>query len=166
LGLEAEIQTDLRHYRLGEGRSRSTWYRRRPKARQQAEPSAAMAAREAMFDRLEWMLAELRAGLVRVARFADEEAISSIGRATIQAKGERPLTLIGAKAKMLRIYDAGRLSLANATRRPPKARTHKSILGQKLKRGNDTRKRPLAPSKGFDFRQIKFRRVPRVKRLS
>ena len=116
-----------------------------------------MAAREAMFDRLEWMLAELRAGLVRVARFADEEAISSIGRATIQAKGERPLTLF---------YDAGRLSLANATRRPPKARTHKSILGQKLKRGNDTRKRPLAPSKGFDFRQIKFRRVPRVKRLS
>ena len=160
MGLEAEIQTDLRHYRLGEGRSRSTWYRRRPKARQQAEPSAAMAAREAMFDRLEWMLAELRAGLVRVARFADEEAISSIGRATIQAKGERPLTLIGAKAKMLRIYDAG------PTRRPPKARTHKSILGQKLKRGNDTRKRPLASSKGFDFRQIKFRRVPRVKRLS
>ena len=104
MGLEAEIQTDLRHYRLGEGRSRSTWYRRRPKARQQAEPSAAMAAREAMFDRLEWMLAELRAGLVRVARFADEEAISSIGRATIQAKGERPRRYANKGSKMGDIF--------------------------------------------------------------
>jgi hypothetical protein len=45
------------------GLSRSTYYRRRRKAREQA----AVAAREAVLDRLQWQLAELRANLDRCA---------------------------------------------------------------------------------------------------
>jgi hypothetical protein len=53
---------------LALGISRSTYYyRRQKKAREQAALAAAMAQRQAMFDRLEWMLAELRADLERVA---------------------------------------------------------------------------------------------------
>ena len=52
---------------LALGISRSTYYyRRQKKAREQAALAAAMAQRQAMFDRLEWMLAELRADLDRV----------------------------------------------------------------------------------------------------
>jgi hypothetical protein len=46
---------------LALGISRSTYYRRRAKAREQA----AMAAREAVLDRLQWQIAELRASLER-----------------------------------------------------------------------------------------------------
>jgi hypothetical protein len=45
------------------GLSRSTWYRRRAKAREQA----VLAAREAVLDRLAWQLAELPAQLDRCA---------------------------------------------------------------------------------------------------
>ena len=48
---------------LALGISRSTWYRRRAKAREQA----AVAAREAVLDRLAWQLAELRANLDKCA---------------------------------------------------------------------------------------------------
>ena len=41
--------------------------RRRAKARQQAAPAQAMAAREAVLDRLRWQLAELRANLDKIA---------------------------------------------------------------------------------------------------
>jgi hypothetical protein len=47
------------------GVSRSTWYRRRAKAREQA----ALAAREAVLDRLAWQVAELRESLDKVAAF-------------------------------------------------------------------------------------------------
>jgi hypothetical protein len=50
---------------LAEGISRSTWYRRKAKARQEA----ALAARAAVLDRLEWQVAELRAHLDRAAAF-------------------------------------------------------------------------------------------------
>ena len=52
---------------LAMGISRSTWYRRRAKARQQAALAQATAAREAVLDRLQWQLAELRASLERAA---------------------------------------------------------------------------------------------------
>jgi hypothetical protein len=49
---------------LAEGISRSTpWYRRRAKAREQA----ALAARAAVFDRMQWQLSELRESLDRAA---------------------------------------------------------------------------------------------------
>jgi hypothetical protein len=51
---------------LGISRSK-TWYWRRAKARQQAALAQAMAAREAVLDRLAWQLAELRASLERAA---------------------------------------------------------------------------------------------------
>jgi hypothetical protein len=50
---------------LAEGISRSTWYRRKAKAREQA----ALAAREAVFDRMAWQVAELRESLDRAAAF-------------------------------------------------------------------------------------------------
>jgi len=50
---------------LAEGVSRSTWYRRRAKAREQA----ALAARAAVLDRLAWQIVELRASLDRAAVF-------------------------------------------------------------------------------------------------
>ena len=46
---------------LAEGCSRSTWYRRRKKEREQIALIAATAARNAMFDRIDWQLAELHA---------------------------------------------------------------------------------------------------------
>jgi hypothetical protein len=52
---------------LALGISRSTYYRRRAKAREQAALAQAMAAREAVLDRLAWQLAELRASLDRCA---------------------------------------------------------------------------------------------------
>jgi hypothetical protein len=52
---------------LALGISRSTYYRRRAKAREQAALAAATAAREAVLDRLQWQLAELRASLDRMA---------------------------------------------------------------------------------------------------
>jgi hypothetical protein len=52
---------------LALGISRSTYYRRRAKAREQAALAAATAAREAVLDRLDWQLAELRASLERCA---------------------------------------------------------------------------------------------------
>jgi hypothetical protein len=42
-------------------------YRRRQKAREQAALAQAMAAREAVLDRLQWQIAELRASLDRCA---------------------------------------------------------------------------------------------------
>ena len=50
---------------LAEGVSRSTWYRRKAKARQQA----ALVARAAGFDRLRWQVEELRSNLDKVASF-------------------------------------------------------------------------------------------------
>jgi hypothetical protein len=50
------------------GISRSTCYRRRKQARKRAALASAQAAREALLDRLEWQLAELRAHLDRCAR--------------------------------------------------------------------------------------------------
>ena len=52
---------------LALGISRSTWYRRRKQAREREAMAAAAAAREAMLDRLEWQLAELRACIDRAA---------------------------------------------------------------------------------------------------
>jgi hypothetical protein len=49
------------------GISRSAYYRRRAKAREQAALAAATAAREAVLDRMAWQLAELRASLDRCA---------------------------------------------------------------------------------------------------
>jgi hypothetical protein len=49
---------------LAMGISRSTWYRRCAKAREQA----ASVARTAVLDRLEWQLTELQASLNRAAR--------------------------------------------------------------------------------------------------
>jgi hypothetical protein len=52
---------------LAMGISRSTFYRRRAKARQQVAQTQAVAAREAVFDRLRWQVAELRTHLDRLA---------------------------------------------------------------------------------------------------
>jgi hypothetical protein len=52
---------------LALGISRSTWYRRRAKARQQAALAQAVAAREAALDRLTWQVAELRTHLDKLA---------------------------------------------------------------------------------------------------
>src|SRR5262249_37153467 len=51
---------------LALGISRSTYYRRRAKAREQAALAQAVAAREAV--RLAWQLAELRANLDKIAQ--------------------------------------------------------------------------------------------------
>jgi len=59
---------------LAEGISRSTYYRRRAKAREQAAAALAATARETVFDRLDWQLARLRSDLERCARFAGEGA--------------------------------------------------------------------------------------------
>jgi hypothetical protein len=48
---------------LALGISRSTWYRRRAKAREQA----ALASRAIVFNRLQWQVTELRASLDRCA---------------------------------------------------------------------------------------------------
>jgi hypothetical protein len=58
---------------LAAGISRSTWYRRQKKARDQAAALAIMT-RQAALDRLEWQITQLRADLQKAARFADEGA--------------------------------------------------------------------------------------------
>jgi hypothetical protein len=57
---------------LAEGISRSTWYRRRKQVREREALTVVATAREAVFDRLDWQLAQLRRGFETVARFADE----------------------------------------------------------------------------------------------
>jgi hypothetical protein len=52
---------------LALGISRSTWYRRQAKARQEAARTQALAAREVVLDRLQWQLASLRASLNKIA---------------------------------------------------------------------------------------------------
>jgi hypothetical protein len=59
---------------LAAGISRSTWDRRRKKAREQAAAALAIMARQAALDRLEWQITQLRADLEMAARFADESA--------------------------------------------------------------------------------------------
>ena len=59
---------------LAMGVSRSTYYRRRKQAAQQAALSAATAARLAVLDRLDWMLGQMRAELDLAARFMVEGA--------------------------------------------------------------------------------------------
>jgi hypothetical protein len=57
---------------LAAGISRSTWYRRQNKAREQAAAALAITIRQAALDRLEWQMTRLRADLEMAARFADE----------------------------------------------------------------------------------------------
>ena len=45
---------------FAEGISRSTWYRRRKKAREQVVAAQAAMTRQAVPDRLEWQIAQLR----------------------------------------------------------------------------------------------------------
>jgi len=59
---------------LALGISRSTYYRRRAKAREQAAAALAAPVRKAVFDRLDWQLARLRRELETAARFTDEGA--------------------------------------------------------------------------------------------
>jgi hypothetical protein len=59
---------------LAMGISRSTYYRRRAKAREQAAAATATAARQAALDRLDWQLAQLRCELETAARFTDQGA--------------------------------------------------------------------------------------------
>jgi hypothetical protein len=59
---------------LAEGISRSTWYRRRKRAREQAAAALATAASQAALERLEWQLSLLRSELERCARLTDEGA--------------------------------------------------------------------------------------------
>jgi len=59
---------------LAEGISRSTWYRRRKKARELAAAAQAAMARQSVLDRLEWQMTRLRADLETAAHFADEGA--------------------------------------------------------------------------------------------
>ena len=59
---------------LALGISRSTYYRRRKQAREQAAAAFAATVRGAVFDRLGWQLAQLRGELETAARFSDEGA--------------------------------------------------------------------------------------------
>ena len=59
----------------GGGISRSTWYRRRKQVREREALAVVATAREAVFDRLDWELAQLRRELETAARFADEGAV-------------------------------------------------------------------------------------------
>ena len=59
---------------LAMGISRSTYYRRRAKAREREALSAATVALLATLDRFDWMLGHMRAELERAERFADEGA--------------------------------------------------------------------------------------------
>jgi len=54
---------------LAAGISRSTWYRRQKKAREQAAAALAAIMRQAALDRLEWQITQLRADLQKAARF-------------------------------------------------------------------------------------------------
>jgi hypothetical protein len=60
---------------LAEGISRSTWYRRQKKAREQAAAEVAAMMRQAALDRLEWQITQLRADLETAARYANESAV-------------------------------------------------------------------------------------------
>jgi hypothetical protein len=60
---------------LAAGISRSTWYRRQKKAREQAAAALALTMRQVALDRLEWQITQLRADLEEAARFADEGAV-------------------------------------------------------------------------------------------
>ena len=57
---------------LAEGISRSTWYRRRKQTRERQALTLVATAQEAVFDRLDWQLAQLRRELETAARFADK----------------------------------------------------------------------------------------------
>jgi hypothetical protein len=59
---------------IAAGISRSTWYRRQKKAREQAAAALVIMTRQAALDRLEWQMTRLRADLERAARFAGEGA--------------------------------------------------------------------------------------------
>ena len=59
---------------LAEGISRSTWYRRRKKAHEQAAAAQAATIRQAALDRLEWQMTQLRGELETAARYMDEGA--------------------------------------------------------------------------------------------
>jgi len=59
---------------LAAGISRSTWYRRRKKAREQAAASLAAITRKAALDRLDWQMTQLRGELETAARYMDEGA--------------------------------------------------------------------------------------------
>jgi hypothetical protein len=59
---------------LAAGVSRSTWYRRQKRAREQAAAALALTMRQAALDRLEWQMTRLRADLEMAARFAGEGA--------------------------------------------------------------------------------------------
>jgi hypothetical protein len=59
---------------LAAGVSRSTWYRRQKKAREQAAAALALSMRQAALDRLEWQITLLRGHLERASRSADEGA--------------------------------------------------------------------------------------------
>jgi hypothetical protein len=71
---------------LALGISRSTYYRRRAKAREQAAAATATAASQAVFGRLDWQLAGLRRELVTAARRADEGA-AIIAELAVMASG-------------------------------------------------------------------------------
>jgi hypothetical protein len=60
---------------LALGISRSTYYRHRAEAREQAALQAANAAREAVLDRLDWMLGQMRADLDRAGQCMAEMAL-------------------------------------------------------------------------------------------
>jgi hypothetical protein len=57
----------LRHYRLSEGCSRSTWYRRRKAAREREDLAARAQRSQAMFERAEALAAALKRDLERCA---------------------------------------------------------------------------------------------------
>ena len=57
---------------LAAGVSRSTWYRRQKKAREQLAATQTATMRQAMLDRLEWQITQMRADLARATRFAQE----------------------------------------------------------------------------------------------
>jgi hypothetical protein len=59
---------------LAPGISRSTWYRRQKKAREQAAAAQAATMRQATLDRLEWQMTQLRGELETAARYMDEGA--------------------------------------------------------------------------------------------
>lgn len=59
---------------LAAGISRSTWYRRQKKAREQIAVALAAMTRQAALDRLEWQMTQLRSDLETAARFAGEGA--------------------------------------------------------------------------------------------
>jgi len=60
--------------RREKARLRSERWRRRAKAREQAAAAQAVTVREAVFDRLDWQLAQLRRELGMAVRFTDEGA--------------------------------------------------------------------------------------------